>query len=209
MGNRSDGRSSFDPSAFPLRKLHARNNFATECVCMQLRSGRLFQRTIMNRQANTAVGLRASVALLPVIAASLLGQWATYPNIASWYAALVKPSFNPPNWIFAPVWITLYVLMAYAVWRILKVDDRPAERRVALTLFFLQLTLNALWSWLFFGLNNPLDGLLNILPQFLLILATIDRFRRLDLIAALCLVPLASWVAFASLLNFEIWRLNG
>jgi tryptophan-rich sensory protein len=99
--------------------------------------------------------------------------------------------------------------MAYAVWRILKVDDRPAERRVALTLFFLQLTLNALWSWLFFGLNNPLAGLLNILPQFLLILATIDRFRRLDLIAALCLVPLASWVAFASLLNFEIWRLNG
>jgi len=163
----------------------------------------------MNRQANTAVGIRASVALLPVIAASLLGQWVTYPNLASWYAGLVKPSFNPPNWIFAPVWTTLYVLMAYSVWRILKIDDRPAERRIALTLFFLQLTLNALWSWLFFGLNNPLAGLLNILPQFLLILATIERFRRLDLIAALCLMPLAAWVAFASLLNFEIWRLNG
>ena len=163
----------------------------------------------MNCQANSAAWVRASVALLPVIAALLLGQWATYPNIASWYAALVKPSFNPPNWIFAPVWSILYVLMAYAVWRILKVDDRPAERRIALTLFFLQLTLNALWSWLFFGLNNPLAGLLNILPQLLLILATIDRFRRLDLIAALCLMPLAAWVAYASLLNFEIWRLNG
>lgn len=99
--------------------------------------------------------------------------------------------------------------MAYSVWRILKIDGRPAERRIALTLFFLQLTLNALWSWLFFGLNNPLAGLLNILPQLLLILATIDRFRRLDLIAALCLMPLAAWVAYASLLNFEIWRLNG
>jgi tryptophan-rich sensory protein len=166
----------------------------------------------MDTRENTnrsTVWFRASVALIPVIAASLLGQCATYPNLASWYAALVKPSFNPPNWIFAPVWTTLYILMAYAAWRILKITNRPAERRVALTLFFLQLALNALWSWLFFGLNNPLAGLLNIVPQFLLILATIDRFRRLDLVAAACLIPLAAWIAFASLLNFEIWRLNG
>lgn len=66
-----------------------------------------------------------------------------------------------------------------------------------------------MWSWLFFGLNNPLAGLLNIGPQLLLILAAIDRFRRFDTVAALCLVPLAAWVAFASTLNFEIWRLNG
>jgi tryptophan-rich sensory protein len=166
----------------------------------------------MDTRENTnrsTVWIRASVALIPVIAASLLGQWATYPNLASWYAALVKPSFNPPNWIFAPVWTTLYILMAYAAWRILKITNRPAERRVALPLFFLQLALAALWSWLFFGLNNPLAGLLNIVPQFLLILATIDRFRRLDLVAAACLIPLAAWIAFASLLNFEIWRLNG
>ncbi|THF55558.1 TspO/MBR family protein [Ollibium composti] len=151
---------------------------------------------------------RAIIAIVPIIAASLLGQWATYPNVASWYATLVKPPFNPPNWIFAPVWTTLYILMAYAVWRILKVTNRLAERRIGLMLFFLQLGLNALWSWLFFGLNNPLAGLLNIMPQLLIIVATIDRFRRLDLVAALCLVPLAVWVAFASLLNFEIWRLN-
>ena len=166
----------------------------------------------MNTQENinrSTVWIRAMVAVIPVIAASLLGQWATYPNLASWYATLVKPSFNPPNWIFAPVWTTLYILMAYAVWRILKVTNRFVERRVALMLFFLQLALNALWSWLFFGLNNPLAGLLNIIPQLLIVVATIDRFRRLDLVAALCLVPLAVWVAFASLLNFEIWRLNG
>ncbi len=152
---------------------------------------------------------RAAIAVVPIVAASLLEQWATYPNLAPWYAGLVKPSFNPPNWIFAPVWTILYLLMAYALWRILKVSGNDADRRAALILFFVQLALNALWSWLFFGLNNPLAGLLNIVPQLLLILATIDRFRRLDRLAALCLAPLAAWVAFASLLNFEIWRLNG
>lgn len=116
---------------------------------------------------------------------------------------------NPPNWIFAPVWTMLYLLMAYSVWRVLKVVREEAELRVALLLFFLQLAFNALWSWLFFGLHSPLAGLLNIIPQLLLILATIDRFRRLDHLAALCLAPLAAWVTFASLLNFEIWRLNG
>lgn len=152
---------------------------------------------------------RAAIAIVPVIAASLLGQWATYPNLAPWYAGLVKPSFNPPNWVFAPVWTTLYILMAYSVWRILKASGSRSDRRAALILFFAQLALNALWSWLFFGLNDPLAGLLNIVPQFLLILATIVTFYRLDRVAALCLAPLAAWVAFASVLNFAIWRLNG
>lgn len=152
---------------------------------------------------------RGIIAVAPVIAASLLGQLATYPNLASWYAGLVKPSFNPPNWIFGPVWTTLYILMAYSVWRIMKAPASRSARRTALTFFFLQLSLNALWSWLFFGLNNPLAGLLNIVPQFLIIIATIVSFNRLDRVAALCLVPLAGWVAFASVLNFAIWRLNG
>jgi tryptophan-rich sensory protein len=153
--------------------------------------------------------LRAAVAAVPVTAASLLGQWATYPNLAPWYAGLIKPAFNPPNWIFAPVWTALYLLMAYSVWRILKASDHDSECPTALTLFFLQLAFNAAWSWLFFAWNSPMAGLLNIIPQLLLIFSTIDRFRRLDRVAALCLVPLAIWVAFASLLNFEIWRLNG
>lgn len=86
---------------------------------------------------------------------------------------------------------------------------KDSSRRFALTLFLLQLALNALWSWLFFGLHNPLLGLVDIVPQLLVVLATIERFRKLDWIAGLCLAPLAAWVAFASLLNFEIWRLNG
>ena len=109
---------------------------------------------------------------------------------------LTKPSFNPPNWVFAPVWTMLYVMMAIAVWRILRLPDASAARRLALTLFFIQLALNAAWSWMFFGANNPLLGVINIIPQFLVILATVVGFYRLDRMAAWCLVPLAVWVAF-------------
>lgn len=149
-----------------------------------------------------------ALAVVAVATASVVGQLATYPNLAPWYAGLVKPSFNPPNWIFAPVWTTLYVLIAFAVWRILRLPRASAERRLALTLFFIQLALNAAWSWMFFGANNTLLGVINIVPQFLMILATVVAFHRLDRMAAWCLVPLASWVAFASVLNVVIWRLN-
>ena len=149
-----------------------------------------------------------ALAIIAVSAASFVGQLATYPNLAPWYAGLAKPSFNPPNWVFAPVWTTLYVLMAFAVWRILRLPQVSAARRLALSLFFIQLALNAAWSWMFFGANNPVLGLINIVPQFLAILATVVVFHRLDRMAAWCLVPLVAWVAFASVLNVTIWRLN-
>lgn len=148
------------------------------------------------------------IAILPVLLASLLGQWATYPNIAGWYAGLVKPAFNPPNWIFAPVWTTLYILMAWAAWRITTLPFGTDGRKTALAFFFTQLAMNAGWSWLFFGLHSPVGGLLNIVPQLVVILLTIVHFWRLDRVAALCLVPLAGWVGFASLLNYAIWQLN-
>ena len=149
---------------------------------------------------------KAAISILPVVAAILLGQAATYPNLAPWYAQLAKPSFNPPNWIFGPVWTTLYALMAVAVWRVLGSRDR--RKHTALTLFFLQLAFNVAWSWMFFAGQAPLLGLVNIVPQWLLVLATMLTFWRIDRLAGLCLAPLAGWVAFASLLNFEIWRLN-
>ena len=154
------------------------------------------------------IGL-AAVALGAVAATSLLGQFATYPNIATWYAGLAKPPFNPPNWIFAPVWTTLYVLMAFALWRILRLPSDRQGRRAALAAFFGQLVLNAAWSWMFFAAHSPVLGLINIVPQLAVIAATIMAFGRIDRIAAWCLVPLAAWVAFATLLNFSIWRLNG
>jgi translocator protein len=150
-----------------------------------------------------------AVAVIPVIAASALGQLATYPNLTPWYAGLIKPSFNPPNWVFAPVWTGLYALMAFSVWRILRLHRRTPIRRLGLTLFFIQLALNPAWSWMFFGAHSPLLGLINIVPQLAMIIATVIVFLRLDFIAAVALMPLAIWVAFATVLNFEIWRLNG
>jgi translocator protein len=148
------------------------------------------------------------LAVAVVVAASIAGQIATYPNLAPWYAGLAKPSFNPPNWLFAPVWTTLFALMAFALWRILRVPNSQT-RQVALILFFVQLALNAAWSWMFFAAHSPLLGLIDIVPQLAAIAATIIAFYRLDRLAAWCLVPLAFWVGFASLLNFSIWQLNG
>ena len=153
------------------------------------------------------VGL-AALAITAVVAASALGQVATYPNLAPWYAGLIKPSFNPPNWVFGPVWATLYLMMAFALWRILRLSEASAERRWALSFFFVQLALNAAWSWMFFAANSPMLGLINIIPQILVIVATIVAFYRIDRMASWCLVPPAAWVSFASILNFAIWKLN-
>jgi benzodiazapine receptor len=149
-----------------------------------------------------------ALAITVVIAASVVGQVATYPNLAPWYAGLVKPSFNPPNWIFGPVWTTLYVLSAFSVWRILRLPKETKTRRLGLTLFYFQLVLNAAWPWMFFGAHNPLLGVINIIPQFLVILVTVGTFYRLDRLAAWCLVPLVAWVGYASILTIAIWQLN-
>lgn len=138
--------------------------------------------------------------------ALLLGQIATFPSLEPWYAGLRKPSFSPPNWLFGPVWTTLYVLMAFALWRVLR-SDAPLKR-VAVLLFYVQLLLNAAWPWMFFAAQSPALGMVNIVPQFISIVATIALFTRVDRLAGICLVPLAAWVGFATALNFEIWRLN-
>jgi translocator protein len=150
----------------------------------------------------------AAVALGTVAGALIVGQLATFPNLAPWYAGLAKPSFNPPNWIFGPVWTVLYLLMAFAVWRVLRLPGRTSARRLALTLFFLQLALNVAWSFMFFSAHSPLLGMLNIVPQWISIVATTAIFYRVDRIAALCLLPLVAWVAFAVVLNFTILKLN-
>ena len=151
----------------------------------------------------------AVLALGAVAATSILGQIATYPNLVPWYAGLVKPSFNPPNWIFAPVWTTLYALMAFALWRILRARiPSGMRRRYTVGLFFLLLALNAAWSWMFFWAHSPLLGLINIVPQLGVVIATIVSFARVDRLAAYCLLPLAAWVAFAGVLNTAIWLNN-
>jgi translocator protein len=150
-----------------------------------------------------------ALALGAVVATSVLGQIATYPNLAPWYAGLAKPAFNPPDWVFAPAWTTLYVLMAFALWRVLRATEPAGLRRGALALFVILLALNAAWSWMFFWAHSPLLGLVDIGPQLIVIVATIAVVARLDRVAAIALLPLAAWVAFASVLNVAIWRLNG
>jgi translocator protein len=151
---------------------------------------------------------RLLAAGLPVLMAAALGSLATLPNIPTWYAGLAKPWFTPPNSVFSPVWTILYALMAYSVWRILTLPDGIPGRSGALTAFFVQLGLNAAWSWAFFWLHSPLAGLVVIAVLLAMILVTLWQFWALDHLTAALLVPYAAWVAFATALNAAIWYLN-
>lgn len=124
-----------------------------------------------------------------------------------WYAALAKPSWNPPAWLFGPVWSALYTMMAVAAWLIWRRGGFAAQRR-PLALFLTQLTLNAAWSPLFFGLKNPGLAFAEILLLWLAILATLISFLRLSKFAGWLLAPYLAWVSFAAVLNFTLWRMN-
>lgn len=125
----------------------------------------------------------------------------------AWYAGLEKPSWNPPGWLFGPVWMALYSMMTVAAWSVWRRGGFSAQRKPLL--FFLgQLLLNALWTPFFFGLHNPGLALLDILLLWVVIVLTLVAFWRVHRLAAVLLVPYLGWVSFASLLNFTIWRLN-
>ncbi len=149
-----------------------------------------------------------ALAAAPVVAAAVIGNLATIPNIAPWYAGLVKPSFNPPNWVFGPAWTTLYMLMTVAFWRVLRTAPGAPGRTGAIGWFLAQMVLNAAWSVAFFGAHSPLGGLLVIGPLLIAIAATIRSFAGLDRPAALLLAPYIAWVSFATVLNVAVWRLN-
>lgn len=136
-----------------------------------------------------------------------LGGAVTAESVTTWYATLTKPSFNPPNWIFGPVWTTLYVLMGVAAWRVWRAADRDTARG-PLALFALQLAVNLGWSVAFFGLRNPGLAVVVILALDLLVIVTALTFRRIDRPAAWLLVPYLAWISFATVLNVAIWRLN-
>ncbi len=142
--------------------------------------------------------------MLFVFAASLTGL---FVSTDGWYAELNKPAWNPPNWIFGPVWTVLYIMMAVAAWRVW-LKGGWSSQRVPLVLFVVQWALNALWTPLFFGLHLLGWALIEILILLLFILLTILAFRQVDRIASFLLVPYAIWVAFASVLNFTLWQMN-
>ncbi len=141
-------------------------------------------------------------------AAGILGSIFTAPSIPSWYSGLKKPAFSPPNWVFGPVWITLYAMMGVAAYLVWNEGIEKKEVRIALGLFAVQLVLNSLWSFLFFGLKNPLYGLIEIVVLWIVILLTILKFWGISKTAGWLLIPYILWVSFATLLNFAIFRLN-
>lgn len=147
------------------------------------------------------------VFLVVCFAAAGIGGAVTTPKISTWYATLVKPSWNPPNWIFGPVWSALYFCMAVAAWLVWRQEGLVAAK-LPLTLFAVQLVLNVLWSCIFFGFERPGFAFVEVVLLWAAIAATMVTFWSRSMTAGLLFVPYLAWVSFASLLNFAIWRLN-
>lgn len=148
------------------------------------------------------------LALFLVICLGTAGVGALLTNLSvgDWYAALAKPSWNPPNWVFGPVWTALYCVMALAAWLVWRSEGW--DSRFSLFLFGVQLCLNVAWSGLFFGLRDPGLAVAEIVLLWLAILATIVVFWRTSATAAVLLMPYLAWVSFATILNATIWRMN-
>jgi tryptophan-rich sensory protein len=141
-------------------------------------------------------------------AAGIIGSVFTTPAIDGWYSGLLKPSFNPPSWIFAPVWTTLFVLMGISLYLIWQKGLEKRENKLAFWLFIIHLGFNTLWSILFFGLKNPGWAFLEIVILWLFIVYLVLDFCNIDKKAAYLLLPYLLWVSFASVLNYSIWQLN-
>ncbi len=145
--------------------------------------------------------------LIPLAVGGISGFFTT-KAIPGWYAQLNKPWFNPPNWLFSPVWTSLYVMMGIALWLVWKSDAPQKLKRRAIYLFAAQLVLNFLWSLIFFNLHQIGWALVEIVAMWGMILLSIVAFAKINKAAAWLLVPYISWVSFATILNYSIWQLN-
>jgi len=143
------------------------------------------------------------IAILICQLAGVFGSLFTSPSIETWYAQLEKPFFTPPSWAFGPVWITLYTLMGISLYLVWDKKDK-----FAISIFGVQLVLNVLWSLLFFGLQNPFYGLVEIIALWFAILITIVKFYKIDKRAGIILIPYILWVSVAAALNYYILILN-
>jgi translocator protein len=148
------------------------------------------------------------IAVVVCLLVGFIGSVVTTPAIPEWYQTINKPSFNPPNWIFAPVWTTLYILMGIAFSLVWGKGFKSKKNKSALYFFLAQLVLNFIWSFLFFGLHNPLLAFIEIILLWISILYTIIRFWKISKPAGYLLIPYILWVSFASFLNLFIVILN-
>lgn len=144
---------------------------------------------------------------IPLIVGGISGFF-TVTGVESWYQTVNKPSWNPPNWIFGPVWTTLYLLMGIALFLVWKSDSSDMLKKTAIILFAVQLLLNFFWSFIFFDQHQIGWALAEIIIMWFFILLTIFAFGNVSKLAAWLLVPYITWVSFATILNYTIWKLN-
>jgi translocator protein len=148
------------------------------------------------------------LALAASLCAGLIGSMFTTSKIPTWYAALQKPSFTPPNWLFAPAWTVLYILMGIAAFLVWKKGLNNTDVRKALILFLVQLVLNALWSVVFFGMQSTYGGVVVIVILWVAILMTLLQFFKISKAAGGLMIPYILWVTYAASLNISIWIMN-
>ena len=147
--------------------------------------------------------------VITCLAIGYLSSRFTIEGVETWYPTLQKPAFNPPNWLFAPVWNALYIMMGIAaglVWN--RIEHQKEIVKKGLIFFWIQLALNALWSYLFFSLHNPLLAFLEIIVLWLMIYETFVQFGKVNKVASYLILPYLAWVTFATVLTASIWWLN-
>jgi tryptophan-rich sensory protein len=153
-------------------------------------------------------GLKLLIAIAVPVGTGALAGYFTASGVDTWYRTIEKPAWNPPDAVFAPVWTTLYILMGIAFYLVWKSNAAPELKRRATVMWIVQLVLNAAWSFLFFNRHAIGLALIEIIILWLAILLTIILFARIRKVAAWLLVPYISWVSFATILTYTIWKLN-
>ena len=148
------------------------------------------------------------ISIIVPVAIGASSSFFTAAGVNDWYLTIQKPSFNPPNWIFAPVWTALYILMGVGLYFIWQKPEGTPYRSAAITIFIIQLTLNFFWSFLFFKAQQPGYALAEIAVLWISILLMIIYFAKVKPIAGYLQIPYLCWVSFATILNYSIWQLN-
>ena len=140
--------------------------------------------------------------------AGVIGSVFTASSLENWYILLEKPVFNPPSWVFFPVWTSLYTLMGISLYIVWEKGLQQRDVKTGMVIFGIQLILNSLWSFLFFGLKSPYYAFLEIILLWIAIFLTIIQFKKVSKTASYLLIPYILWVSFAAILNYYIWMLN-
>ena len=152
--------------------------------------------------------LKLAASIVLCLLAGVIGSIFTSSSVGNWYRTLNKPIFNPPDWIFAPVWTLLYIMMGISLFMVWTAEMEKSLKRMAFLIFAIQLILNILWSVLFFGLQNPVLSLIEIFVLWIAILIAILVFKKISILSAFLLMPYLAWVTFAAFLNYSIVTLN-